>query len=58
VPERDAAALADAIGVLADNPYLRARFGAAGRARLVRDLGWPPLAQRYRAHFARLAEKY
>ena len=33
VPVRDAAALADAIATLADSPELRARMGAAGRAK-------------------------
>ncbi len=56
VAEQDAAALAEAIAVLAENPQLRAAFGAAGRLRLENELGWPPLARRYRAHFARLAD--
>lgn len=55
VPEQDAPVLAKTIAVLAENAQLRAAFGAAGRARLERTLGWPPLARRYRAHFARLA---
>ena len=54
VPEQDAAALAEAIAVLAENPFLRTHFGTAGRMRLERELGWPPLARRYREHFARL----
>ena len=41
VPERDAGALAERIAALLDNPELRGRFGAAGRARVERefDLG-------------------
>ncbi len=54
VPEQDATALAEAIAVLAENPPLREWFGAAGRVRLENELGWPPLARRYRAHFARI----
>lgn len=54
VPERDADALAQALTRLVDDPSLRARMGAAGRARIENELGWPHLARRYLAHFARL----
>lgn len=56
VPEQDAQTLAQAIAVLADNPPLCAAMGAAGRTRIENTLGWPPLARRYLAHFARLAD--
>lgn len=55
VPEQDAAALATAVARLADDPALAARMGAAGRARIEAELGWPHLARRYLAHFARIA---
>ncbi len=55
VPEQEPAALAEALAVLADAPELRAAFGAAGRRRIENELGWPPLAQRYLAHFRRLS---
>ncbi len=53
VPEQDTDALAQALARLADDPGLRARMGAAGRARIENELGWPHLARRYLAHFAR-----
>jgi len=54
VPEQDPDALARALTRLVDDPDLRARMGAAARARIERELGWPHLARRYLAHFARL----
>lgn len=54
VPERAPAALARALAQLADDPALRARMGAASRARIENELGWPHLARRYVAHFERL----
>jgi len=54
VPERDPAALARALARLADDPDMRARMGAASRARIENELGWPHLARRYVAHFERL----
>lgn len=54
VPEQDAATLAAAMVLLAGNPGLRAQMGAAARARIENELGWPHLAQRYIAHFERM----
>src|SRR5262245_26849276 len=55
VPERSPAALAGALGALADDPDLRQRMGAAGRRRIDEELGWPALTRRYVAHFESLA---
>jgi glycosyltransferase involved in cell wall biosynthesis len=38
--------VADAIGVLLDDPGLRLRLGAAGRARAVAEFGYDVLAER------------
>jgi glycosyltransferase involved in cell wall biosynthesis len=54
VPEQDAAALAVALVKLVDDANLRQRMGAAARARIEQELGWPHLARRYLAHFERL----
>jgi glycosyltransferase involved in cell wall biosynthesis len=55
VAEQTPAALAMALARLVDDPALCRQMGAAGRARIEHELGWPHLAQRYLAHFARLA---
>jgi glycosyltransferase involved in cell wall biosynthesis len=52
--EGDPAALAAALAKLAADPALRQRMGAAARQRIETELGWPPLVQRYLAHFQRL----
>ncbi len=57
VPEQQPAPLAEAIATLAEQPALRAAFGAAARRRVEEQLSWPPLAQRYLEHFARLARR-
>ena len=56
VPEQDAGALAAALARLADDEQIRIAMGHAGRRRIETELGWPHLARRYRAHFARLAQ--
>jgi len=55
VPEGDPAALAGALAKLAAHPALAQQLGRTARERIEQELGWPPLARRYRAHFARLA---
>ncbi|MBW7884672.1 MAG: glycosyltransferase [Caldilineaceae bacterium] len=57
VPEQDPAALAAAVATLLHDPDLRRRMGAAARTRIETELGWPQLARRYVAHFARMAGK-
>ncbi|MEZ4662667.1 MAG: glycosyltransferase family 4 protein [Caldilineaceae bacterium] len=54
VPENDAAALAQSLAKLMDNPDLGQRMGQRGRQRVEQELGWPPLARRYIGHYARL----
>lgn len=56
VPEQDAGTLAAAMALLAGNPALRLRMGAAARARIENELGWPHLAQRYIKHFERMTK--
>ena len=53
-PAGDPGVLAQALGRLAADPTLRQRMGQAARQRIEAELGWPPLAQRYLAHFQRL----
>jgi glycosyltransferase involved in cell wall biosynthesis len=55
VPEQDPVTLAAALALLATNPALREQMGAAARKRMEDELGWPHLAQRYIAHFTRMA---
>lgn len=40
-------ALVEALGCLASDPALRARMGAAGRARAVAEFDWPVILRRY-----------
>ena len=54
VPEGNSHALAGALARLVDDGELRQRMGMASRARIENELGWPPLARRYRAHFEEL----
>jgi glycosyltransferase involved in cell wall biosynthesis len=49
VHERDAAALAGAISGLLAQPDAARRLGAAARARVVQDFGWPRVAERFEA---------
>ncbi len=46
VAERDSAALAAAIGGLLAAPEHARRLGDAARARVIRDFGWPRVAER------------
>lgn len=55
LPEGDVHGLAEAVAILADNRALRAKLGDAARSRVVEELGWTPLARRYRAHFQELS---
>jgi glycosyltransferase involved in cell wall biosynthesis len=55
-PHGDDRALAEAIRRLAGDPALREQMGRAGRRLIDTELGWPQLAARYAAHFARLAK--
>ena len=57
VAEQDVPALARALADLVEDPALRARYGAAGRARIEQELGWPHLARRYLSHFTRLTQQ-
>lgn len=54
VPEQNASALAKALAKLVDDEELRLRMGQAARRRIETELGWPPLAKRYLAHFERI----
>ena len=58
VPEGDPAALAGALANLADDARLAQQFGQAARRRIEQELGWPPLARRYRAHFTQLTAQH
>jgi len=48
-PEGDARALGEALAELAGNAWLRARLGAAGRARALRHFTWEKAAAQYKA---------
>jgi len=52
VPAADPGALAGAIGRLLDDPALRARLGAAGRARVLDRFTWRRTAERTAAWYA------
>ncbi len=53
-PERFAAALADAVNRLVDDPALAARMGAAGRERVIETFSWPAVAAATVACYERL----
>lgn len=55
VPERRADLLADRLATLAADDALCARMGQASRARVEAEFAWDRLAQRYLAHFRRIA---
>jgi glycosyltransferase involved in cell wall biosynthesis len=54
VPERDATALADAIGALLADPAGARALGAAGRDRVVRDFGWAQVGERFEGAYDRV----
>ncbi len=54
VPERDAASLAIAIDNLLRDPGRRAQLGATARARVLQEHGWPRVAERFEAVYARV----
>jgi len=59
VPERDSAALANAIATLARDPDLRVRLGEAARAVVMARFGWEFVAGRFEAAYDRaLAIKF
>lgn len=51
VPERDAAALAQAIGSLLDRPHAARALGATARARVLERHGWGRVAERFEAAY-------
>jgi glycosyltransferase involved in cell wall biosynthesis len=53
VPERDSAALAEAIGALARNPDRRVQLGEAARAAVTARFGWEFAAGRFEAAYDR-----
>lgn len=53
VPERDAHALATAIGALLADPARRRALGTAGRAKVAREFGWARVAERFEAIYTR-----
>jgi glycosyltransferase involved in cell wall biosynthesis len=57
VPERDADALAAAIRDLVRQPDAARAMGTAGRVRVIRDFGWPRVAERLEAIYSDLAAR-
>jgi glycosyltransferase involved in cell wall biosynthesis len=57
VAERNATALAGAIRDLAAHPDAAHAIGAAGRARVIRDFGWPRVAERLETIYTDLVER-
>jgi glycosyltransferase involved in cell wall biosynthesis len=53
VPERDPAALADAIGRLLSEPGLRTALGSRARAGVIAEHGWNRVAERFERGYAR-----
>jgi len=56
VPERDSAALASAIRMLAGDPARRAALGAAGRARMITRASWAGVAERIEEAYDRACD--
>ncbi len=57
VPERDARALADAIGSLLANPEQARRMGDAARAAVIRQFGWDRVAERFELAYERAVQR-
>jgi len=55
VPPGDPAALATGLERVLDDPALRARLGAEGRATILREFTWKRVGEKLEAHYARLA---
>jgi glycosyltransferase involved in cell wall biosynthesis len=53
VVERDAAALAEAIRELLSHPARARELGLAARGKVIRDFGWPRVAERFEAAYER-----
>jgi phosphatidyl-myo-inositol dimannoside synthase len=53
VVERDAKALADAIRDVLAHPARAREYGTAARQRVIRDFGWPRVAERFEAAYER-----
>jgi glycosyltransferase involved in cell wall biosynthesis len=58
VPERDPAALAQAISALLSDPARAATIGQAARSRVERELTWPHSARRYLAAYESAIARY
>ncbi len=57
VAERDAAALAAAIRDVLSHPGRAADLGIAARVKIIRDFGWPRVAERFEAAYERARAK-
>ncbi len=57
VPPRRPDALAEALGRLVQDDELRARLGAAARARVEREFGWPTIARRHLELYRELSDR-
>lgn len=53
VVERDSAALAAAVRELLSHPARARELGAAGRAKVIKDFGWPRVAERFETAYQR-----
>jgi glycosyltransferase involved in cell wall biosynthesis len=57
VPERDADALAAAIREVLSQPSRARDLGAAAREKVIRDFGWPRVAERFEAAYERARQE-
>jgi glycosyltransferase involved in cell wall biosynthesis len=53
VDERDPEALAGALGRVLDDPVLARQLGTSARERVIREFGWPRVAERFEAAYRR-----